>query len=117
MEKKDVKLRAEVNEPKLREEAKKSQDVAKETNANKDAAEASLPERFTISSRLLNDMIGILSILPAYQIMELITKVQMDLTLSPTKEELDSYFKAKREAANKEPQQSNVENQTPINKG
>ena len=100
MEKTDVKLRAEVNEPKTDKETK-SKDMAEEANANKDSAKAKLPERFTISSKLLNDMIGILSILPAYQIMELITKVQMDLTISPSKEELESYFMAKREADNK----------------
>jgi len=102
MEKTDVKLRASKNEPTTtRKEAKKGPAVAKDSNANQDRTKAELPERFTINSKLLNDMIGILSILPAYQIMELITKVQMDLTLSPSKEELDSYFKAKREAAEK----------------
>ncbi len=101
MEKKDAKLRASKNEPQTTEE-KAPENMAEETNTDKDRAKTVLPERFTISSKLLNDMIGILSILPAYQIMELVTKVQMDLTLSPTKEELDSYFKAKKEAADKE---------------
>lgn len=98
MAKKDAKLRTLQNEPKTREKTEK---VSEKTNSDKGTNEAqtNLPERFTISSALLNDMIGILSILPAYQIMELITKVKMDLTLSPTREELDEFYRSK---ANKE---------------
>ena len=39
-----------------------------------------LPERFTISTELLNHALGFLSTMPVYQVMELITKINMDIT-------------------------------------
>lgn len=39
-----------------------------------------LPERFTISSELLNHALGFLSLMPVYQAMELITRINMDIT-------------------------------------
>ena len=74
--------------PKNVQEPKTENPVAEAPNTDKEAKENKIPERLTISSKLLNDMLGILSILPAYQIMELITKVQMDLSVSPTLEEI-----------------------------
>ena len=42
-----------------------------------------LPERFTISTELLNHALGFLSTMPVYQVMELITKINMDITPVP----------------------------------
>jgi len=39
-----------------------------------------LPNRFTISSELLNHALGFLSLMPVYQSMELITRINMDIT-------------------------------------
>jgi hypothetical protein len=41
---------------------------------------AQLPERFEISTNLLNQALGFLSLMPVYQSMELITRINMDIT-------------------------------------
>lgn len=38
-----------------------------------------LPDRFTINSELLNHALGFLSLMPVYQSMELITRINMDI--------------------------------------
>lgn len=51
----------------------------KKKNYDKKTGEE-LPERFTISTELLNHALGFLSILPVFQAMELITRINMDIT-------------------------------------
>lgn len=58
-------------------------------NKDKNTGE-DLPKRFTISSELLNHALGFLAMLPVYQSMELITRINMDIVAVPDEKDTGS---------------------------